>query len=130
MTCGWRWFGEGDPISLEEIRQAGVTDVVTSLYTQPVGACWPMGAIRAVAKAVKAAGMTWSVVESVPVHEAIKKRTGDFERYVEVYKTNLRRLARCGIRTVCTNFMPVHDWARTDLHLVLPDGSVSLGYDR
>ena len=130
MKCGWRWFGEGDPISLREIRQAGVTDVVTSLYTQPVGAVWPLGAIRAVARAVKAAGMVWSVVESVPVHEEIKKRTGGFGRYIENYKTNLRRLARYGIRTVCTNFMPVHDWARTDLHLTLPDGSVTLAYDR
>ena len=129
MKAGWRWFGPSDAISLREIRQAGVTDVVTSLYEQPVGAVWPLKRIRETAKACRDNGMAWSVVESVPVHEDVKKRTGDFHRYIENYKRNLRSLARCGVKTVCYNFMPVHDWARTDLHKVLPDGSVTLAYD-
>jgi mannonate dehydratase len=130
MKAGWRWFGPGDAISLREIRQAGVTDVVTSLYEQAVGAVWPLRRIRETAKACRDNGMAWTVVESVSVHEDVKKRTGDFRRYVENYKTNLRNLAKCGVRTVCYNFMPVHDWARTDLHVVLPDGSVTLAYDQ
>ena len=130
MKAGWRWFGPADAISLREIRQAGVTDVVTSLYDQPVGAVWPLGRIRETAKACRDNGMTWSVVESVPVHEDVKKRTGDWRKYVENYKKNLRSLAKCGVKVVCYNFMPVHDWARTDLHMVLPDGSVTLAYDQ
>ena len=130
MKAGWRWFGPSDAISLQEIRQAGVTDVVTSLYEQPVGAVWPLARIRETAKACRDNGMTWSVVESVPVHEDVKKRTGDWRKYVENYKKNLRNLAKCGVKVVCYNFMPVHDWARTDLHVVLPDGSVTLAYDQ
>ena len=129
MKAGWRWFGPSDAISLAEIRQAGVTDVVTSLYSHSPGDVWPLREIRACASLVRKAGMAWSVVESVPVHEDIKKRTGDFRRYVENYRRNLVNLAKCGVRTVCYNFMPVHDWARTDLHAVLPDGSVTLAYD-
>lgn len=129
MKAGWRWFGPGDAISLREIRQAGVTDVVTSLYSHRPGDLWPVTEIKACADAVRKAGMMWSVVESVPVHEDIKKRTGNFRRYVEIYKRNLRALAKHGVKTVCYNFMPVHDWARTDLHKVLPDGSVTLAYD-
>ncbi len=130
MKTGWRWFGPSDAISLQEIRQAGVTDVVTSLYEQPVGAVWPLARIRETAKACRDNGMTWSVVESVPVHEDVKKRTGNWRKYVENYKKNLRNLAKCGVKVVCYNFMPVHDWARTDLHVVLPDGSVTLAYDQ
>ena len=129
MKPGFRWFGPADAISLREIRQAGVTDVVASLYSRRPGDLWPLREIKACAAAVRKAGMTWSVVESVPVHEDIKKRTGDFRRYIETYKRNLRALAACGVKTVCYNFMPVHDWARTDLHAVLPDGSVTLAYD-
>ena len=130
MKTGWRWFGPSDAISLREIRQAGVTDVVTSLYERPVGAVWPIRRIRETAKACRDNGMAWTVVESVPVHEDVKKRTGDFRRYVENYKRNLRNLAKYGVKTVCYNFMPVHDWARTNLHVVLPDGSVTLAYDQ
>jgi len=130
MKAGWRWFGPSDAISLAEIRQAGVTDVVTSLYSHRPGDLWTLREIKACADTVRKAGMTWSVVESVPVHEDVKKRTGDFRRYIEIYKRNLRNLAKCGVKTVCYNFMPVHDWARTDLHKVLPDGSVTLAYDQ
>ena len=130
MKAGWRWFGPDDSISLREIRQAGVTDVVTSLHSHMPGEVWPLREIKARAAAVRNAGMTWSVVESVPVHESVKKRTGGFRLCIENYKRNLRSLAKCGVKVVCYNFMPVYDWARTDLHKVLPDGSVTLAYDR
>ena len=129
MKAGWRWYGSADAISLREIRQAGVTDVVAALYGRRPGEVWPVEEIKALADEVKAAGMTWSVVESVPVHEDIKKRTGDWRRYLENYKQTLRNLAACGIRTVCYNFMPVLDWTRSDLAYVLPDGSDVLGYN-
>ena len=129
MKAGWRWFGPSDAISLREIRQAGVTDVVTSLYEQPVGAVWPLRRIRETAKACRDNGMAWTVVESVPVHEDVKKRTGDFRRYVENYKRNLRNLATCGVKTVCYNFMPVLDWTRTDVKTRLDDGSVVMTYN-
>ena len=129
MKQGWRWFGERDAISLREIRQAGVTDVVAALYGRKPGEVWPVSEIRALAAKVKAEGMTWSVVESVPVHEDVKRRTGDWERYVDNYRKTLVNLAKCGIRTVCYNFMPVLDWTRSDLAYALPDGSTCLGYD-
>lgn len=130
MKQAWRWFGDADAIPLREIRQAGVTDIVTALYEFRPGEVWPVKAIRERAAKVRRAGMVWSVVESVPVHEDIKKRTGDFARAIANYKVSLRNLAKCGIRTVCTNFMPVLDWTRTDLHHVLPDGSEVEVYDR
>ena len=129
MKQGWRWYGERDAISLREIRQAGVTDVVAALYGRKPGEVWPVSEIRALAAKVKAEGMTWSVVESVPVHEDVKRRSGDWERYVDNYRKTLVNLAKCGIRTVCYNFMPVLDWTRSDLAYALPDGSTCLGYD-
>lgn len=129
MRQGWRWYGDRDAISLREIRQAGATDVVAALYERKPGEVWPVAEIRARQKKVRDAGMTWSVVESVPVHEDVKRRTGDFRRYVANYRKTLENLARCGIRTVCYNFMPVLDWTRSDLAYALPDGSTCLGYD-
>lgn len=129
MKQGWRWYGDKDAISLKEIRQAGVTDIVAALYERKPGEVWPVSEIKARAKKVKDAGMTWSVVESVPVHEDIKKRTGDCVKYVANYKQTLRNLARCGIKTVCYNFMPILDWTRSDLEYTLPDGSSCLGYN-
>ena len=129
MKQGWRWYGDGDAISLKEIRQAGVTDIVAALYERKPGEVWPIGEIRARAKKVRDAGMEWSVVESVPVHEDIKKRTGAWRKYLENYKKTLVNLAKCGIRTVCYNFMPVLDWTRSDLNYRLPDGSTCLGYN-
>ena len=129
MKQGWRWFGAPDAISLREIRQAGVTDVVTALYSRRPGAVWPVAGIRAVQKKVAAAGMRWSVVESVPVHEDIKKRTGDWRRYTDNYRRTLENLAACGIRAVCVNFMPALDWTRTNLNFTLPDGSEVELYD-
>ena len=129
MKQGWRWYGDADAITLKEIRQAGVTDIVAALYERKPGEVWPVAEIKARAKKVKDAGMTWSVVESVPVHEDIKKRTGDYLRYVENYKKTLRNLAKCGIKTVCYNFMPVLDWTRSNLEYALPDGSTCLEYN-
>ena len=129
MRQGWRWYGDRDAISLKEIRQAGVTDVVAALYERQPGEVWPVAEIRARQKKVRDAGMTWSVVESVPVHEDVKRRTGDWRRYVANYRKTLENLAKCGIRTVCYNFMPVLDWTRSDLAYALPDGSTCLGYD-
>ena len=129
MKQGWRWYGDADAITLKEIRQAGVTDIVAALYERKPGEVWPVSELRARAKKVRYAGMTWSVVESVPVHEDVKKHTGDWRRYVENYKKTLRNLATCGIRTVCYNFMPVLDWTRSNLAYALPDGSTCLEYN-
>lgn len=128
MKQGWRWYGDADAISLKEIRQAGVTDVVAAIYERKPGEVWTLKEIKARAEKIRKAGMTWSVVESVPVHEDIKKRTGDFAKYIENYKQTLRNLAKCGIKTVCYNFMPVLDWTRSDLNKILPDGSGVLCY--
>ena len=129
MKQGWRWYGDADAITLKEIRQAGVTDVVAALYERKPGEVWPVAEIKARAKKVKDAGMTWSVVESVPIHEDIKKHTGDYLKYVANYKQTLRNLAKCGIKTVCYNFMPVLDWTRSNLTYALPDGSTCLEYN-
>ena len=129
MKQGWRWYGDTDAITLKEIRQAGVTDVVAALYERKPGEVWPVSEIRARQKKVRDAGMEWSVVESVPVHEDIKKQAGRWRVYIENYKKTLRNLAACKIKTVCYNFMPVLDWTRTNLAYELPDGSTCLGYD-
>ena len=129
MKQGWRWYGDADAITLKEIRQAGVTDIVAALYERKPGEVWPIKEIKARMKKVAEAGMTWSVVESVPIHEDLKKRTGNWKKYLENYKKTLRNLASCGIHTVCYNFMPVLDWTRTNLAYELPDGSSCLGYD-
>ena len=130
MKSGWRWYGSDDAISLKEIRQAGVTDVVAALYRRKAGEIWPVEEIKAQADAVRAAGMEWTVVESVPVHEDIKKHAGNWKTYLENYKQTLRNLASCGIKTVCYNFMPILDWTRSNLNYVLPDGSDVLCYNQ
>ena len=129
MKQGWRWYGDRDAITLKEIRQAGVTDIVAALYERKPGEVWPVAEIKARQKKIKDAGMTWSVVESVPIHEDIKKHTGDYLKYVENYKKTLVNLAKCGIKTVCYNFMPILDWTRSNLEYALPDGSTCLEYN-
>jgi mannonate dehydratase len=129
MKQGWRWYGDNDAITLKEIKQAGVTDIVAALYERKPGEVWPVSEIKARAKKVRDAGMVWSVVESVPVHEDIKKRTGDYKKYIENYKQTLINLAKCGIKTACYNFMPILDWTRSDLAYDLGDGSTCLGYN-
>ena len=124
-----RWFGPGDSVTLAEIRQTGATAVFSSLHEIPYGEVWPLAAIEERKSLISAAGLTWAVVESLPVHESIKTRAGPFEQHIENYRTSLRNLGAAGIPVVVYNFMPVLDWVRTDLRHRLPDGAESLLYD-
>ena len=130
MEKTWRWFGKKDKITLSMLRQIGVEGIVTALHDVPNGEIWTVEAINYLKQYIESYGMRWSVVESLPVYEAIKYAGPERDQLIENYKVSLANLGKCGVKTVCYNFMPVIDWVRTDLQHPWPDGSSSLYYDR
>ena len=125
----WRWFGAKDVVRLSDLKQIGIEGVVTALHHIPNGEIWTVDEIRKVKYEIEKHGMHWSVVESLPVSEGIKTHSADYDRLINNYRQSLRNLGKCGIDTVCYNFMPVLDWARTDLHYKMPNGGESMYFD-
>lgn len=130
MQQTWRWFGPDDPVSLERARQAGATGIVTALHHMNQGQVWSVEEIDKRKAEVEAAGLSWSVVESIGVGEEIKTRTGNYREKIDNYKQSIRNVARAGVKTICYNFMVITDWSRTNLMFKLPNGGFALRYDR
>lgn len=129
MKETWRWFGPRDTVSLEQIAQAGASGIVTALHEIPAGEIWPLEAIQERKALIEGAGLEWAVVESVPLHNDIKTRSGDYRRHLDNYRQSIRNLAQAGIHDICYNFMPVVDWTRTNLDYVLPNQSRALRFE-
>jgi len=125
----WRWFGPQDPVSLDHVRQAGATGVVSALHHLYRGEAWPLDEVRKRKAEIEAAGLTWSVVESIPIHNSIKLQSGPFREFTDAWKDSLAAVAKGGIKIVCYNFMPVVDWTRTDLRWRLPSSGYALRFD-
>lgn len=135
MRESWRWFGPNDPVSIDDIRQTGATDIVSALHNVPIGEVWTVDAIcqhQSLIETCEAdqSPLQWTVVESIPVHESIKLGTDEAHKYTANWIQSLQNLASCGIRTICYNFMPVIDWTRTDLNHRLPSGAYALRFDQ
>lgn len=129
MKMTFRWYGKDDPVTLDHIRQIpGMTGVVTAVYTVPVGEIWPMEDLLELKTLINEKGLAMEVIESIPVHEDIKLRRGNYQLYIDNYKENIRRCAKAGVKVVCYNFMPVFDWTRSQLDKELGDGSTALVY--